>query len=69
MDFCYFCQEKSEIVGHTYLNCPMSKCKECGVAGHIVKNCPVLMHVNDFRKMTQLPPPPPLQNRGKYFFK
>ena len=53
LDFCYFCQETREKVGHSSQSCPESKCKECGVSGHIVKNCPVLMHVNDFRKLTQ----------------
>ena len=53
LDFCYFCQDTRENVGHSNLNCPESKCKECGVSGHIVKNCPVLMHANDFRKLTQ----------------
>ena len=58
LDFCYFCQETREKVGHSNLNCPESKCKECGVSGHIVKNCPVLEHVNDFRKLTQVQPLP-----------
>ena len=54
LDFCFFCQEKSEIVGHSYLNCPRSVCKECGISGHIIKNCPVLLHADDFRKLTTL---------------
>ena len=68
LDFCYFCQDTRENVGHSNLNCPESKCKECGVSGHIVKNCPVLMHANDFRKLTQAQPLPSTTSTSQNFF-
>ena len=60
LDFCYICQESSDIVGHTILNCPKSKCKKCGMSGHIIKSCPtVLSEFLQSRHVPRLPRPVP----------
>ena len=52
-DCCTFCQEKSEVIGHSTFNCPNSVCKECGVNGHLKKRCPTLLFMDRYRKSLQ----------------
>lgn len=37
MNACYICQE---ITGHSTSQCPKVQCKNCGIFGHVNKNCP-----------------------------